>query len=115
MSNLLHERENDPQLEKFLHDNAAKFHGHCLLALKLMYSGIRLYESKAVSEYGISGRRLRELHNAMPLIVKKEWMKDSNDKRTHVEYYIQIITPTKQKSIEWATNLLNNLSQSTLF
>ena len=117
---LVHDFENDPELTSFLQENAAKFNGHCLLALRLMYSGIRLYESKAVSEYGISGRRLRELHNELPKIVKKEWIKTKDGKRSHVEYYVSIIPPSKQASIKVGEQILqqmrdNELKQGGLF
>lgn len=109
---LVHLRENSPELESFLNEHRVKFHGHCLLALKLMYSGVRLTDAKAISEYGISGRRLRELYNELPNVVKKAWVKDANGKRKYVEYFVeQPITPTKAKAIEWATGFLDKFNK----
>lgn len=131
MSELLHLRENDPELESFLNENSVKFNGHCLLALKLMYSGVRLTDAKAVTDYGFSGRRLRELHNAFPNKVKKAWMlgepveeKDDDGnviivrKRKYVEYFIeQPITPTKAAAIAIGQSILDKMNgkQGELF
>jgi hypothetical protein len=112
MSELIHLRENDPELESFLHENAAKFNGHCLLALKLMYSGIRLTDAEAVSKYGFSGRRLRELHSEFPNIVKKVWVLNGRGKRKYVQYFIEKSTsPTKQEAVRWATEFLDGQLQ----
>lgn len=116
---LLHERENSPELESFLHENSAKFNGHCLLALKLLYSGVRLTDAEAVSKYGFSGRRLRELHAEFPNTVKKSWVLGDNGKRKCVEYFIERPIPkTKQDAINWATDFLEkqkNYTQPQLF
>ncbi len=116
MSDLIHLRENDPELESFLHENAAKFNGHCLLALKLMYSGIRLTDAEAVSKYGFSGRRLRELHAEFPNTVKKVWVLDDRGKRKYVQYFVEKpASPTKEKAIAWATEFLDGkLQQGSL-
>lgn len=108
MTELIHLKENQPELESFLHENAAKFNGHCLLALRLMYSGIRLTDAEAVSKYGFSGRRLRELHAEFPKTVKKVWVLDEKGKRKYVQYFIEIQSPTKEKAIRWATEFLDN-------
>lgn len=116
---LLHEKENSPELQSFLEENSVKFNGHCLLALRLMYSGVRLTDNKAVADYGFSGRRLRELHAEFPNKVKKIWVTDSKGKRLYVEYFIeQPISPTKAKEIAWAEQYLekqNQLKQAELF
>ncbi len=114
---IIHLKENDPELESFLHENAAKFNGHCLLALKLMYSGIKLTDMEAVSKYGFSGRRLRELHAEFPKTVKKVWVLDDRGKRKYVQYYIEKPVPkTKQDAINWATEYFKkHATQPNLF
>lgn len=113
---LIHLKENSPELQSFLDENRVKFHGDALTVLRLLYSGKRLTAQSLVSEYKIADRRLRELHAELPNTVKKCWVKDKNDKRKYVEYFIERpITPTKQKAIEWAESFLKQMQQSKLF
>ena len=109
---LIHEKENSPELESFLLENAVKFNGHALMALKLMYSGIKLTDADAISKYGFSGRRLRELHAEFPNKVKKSWVLDDRGKRKYVQYYIEIQCPTKARAIEQGQKILDMMNNS---
>lgn len=112
---MLHERESTQETETFLKENGKKFSQDCVTAMKLMYQGIRLNGDTCKHLYGISDRRLRDCIAGRPDVVRKEWVVGQDGKRKVVEYFIPpIITPSKAKSIAWATEFLNR-QQGELF
>lgn len=107
---LLHEIENNKDTESFLQENGKKFVGDCLIAMKLMYQGIRLNGDTCKELYGIHDRRLRNCRAGRPDIVKSEWKRDANGKRLYVEFWIERIPyPTKSAVIERSNNIINLL------
>jgi len=107
---IIHLKENSPELQSFLDENEVKFNGDALTVLRLLYSGIRLTSMELVSKYNIADRRLRDLHAEFPNKVKKKWVLDDKGKRKYVEYYVDIPpSPTKAKAIEWATDTLERM------
>lgn len=110
---MIHEKETTEDTESFLKENGKKFGQDCVTAMKLMYSGVKLNGDTCKQIYGIHDRRLRECRQARPDIVKSAWKKDSNGKRLYVEYWIEIMTPTKAKAIEDGQKILDAMNKVT--
>lgn len=110
---MLHKRETTEDTESFLKENGKKFSQDCITAMKLMYGGVKLNGDTCKQLYGIHDRRLRECRQARPDIVKSAWKKDSNGKRLYVEYWIEIMTPTKAKAIEDGQKILDAMNKAT--
>ena len=99
---MLHQYENNPDTESFLKENGKKFSQDCIIAMKLMYEGVRLNGDTCKQLFGIHDRRLRECREARPDIVKSEWKRNAQGKRICVEFWIEkIAPPTKQSVQEW--------------
>lgn len=86
---MLHERENNTDTEDFLKSNGKKFSDHCIIAMKLMYQGVKLNGDTCKQLYGFHDRRLRDCRAARPDIVKSEWKKNEKGERMYVEYWIE--------------------------
>lgn len=99
---MIHEHENWEDGNSFLKQNGKKFQGDCLMAMKLMYQGIRLNSETCWNVYHIHDRRLRNCREARPDIVKSDWVRDANGKRKYVEYWIDVPKPpTKSEVQQW--------------
>ena len=115
---MLHERETTEETESFLKQNGKKFSQDCITAMKLMYSGVKLNGDTCKQLYGFHDRRLRECRQARPDVVKSAWKTDSKGKRLYVEFWIEIMTPTKAKAIEDGQRILDameKIKQGELF
>jgi hypothetical protein len=107
---MLHERENSEETESFLKENGKKFSQDCITALKLMYSGIKLNGNTCKQLYGFHDRRLRELRDAKPGIVKSAWAKNSEGRRLYVEFWIeQPMSKTKAAAIAMGEKILQQM------
>jgi len=117
---MLHEFENNESSEQHLKDNGEKFSRHCNFVLGLLYQGKRLTARQLERDYNVDGRRLRDIF-ANRSECKRQWRKDADGKTQEMEYWLDIPpSPTKQKAIDWATELLDkmkggNLEQQNLF
>lgn len=99
---MLHQKENDTKTQEHLNENFEKFSNHCKIVMSLLYSGKRLTSRCLEAEYGIDGRRLRDVFHARPDIVKKRWVKDDTGKTRFVEYFIEIPKrPTKEQTVKF--------------
>lgn len=111
MSEILHDRENNPISEMFLKSNGKKFNKDCIIVLKILYSGGR-YTGKEINDMtnmAAGDRRLRDIYAARKDCKKAPRMKKTGGLEG-MEYWLEIpATPTKAASIEWATNLLEKI------
>jgi len=99
---MLHEIENNPDTQSFLKENGKKFSRDCVMAMKLMYGGVRLNGDTCKELYGFHDRRLRDCIAGRPDIVKRAWKKNADGNRLCVEYWIDVPKPpTKQSVQEW--------------
>lgn len=106
---MLHEFENNLDTQEFLKSNGKKFNGDCLIAMKLMYQGLRLNSETCWNVYHIHDRRLRNCREARPDIVKSDWVRDEKGKRKYVEYWIDKpkVYPTKTELNQWFDEFQN--------
>lgn len=113
---LLHIRENNPETENHLHDNADKFNKQNKRVLELLYSGKR-YTSKMINDIlniTDGGRRLREIFAARN-DVKRDWAYDKNGKTSVKEYWMEIPQyPTKKELTEWFNKYLKGKPDAIL-
>ena len=112
---MLHERESTEETESFLKQNGKRFSDHCVIALRLMYSGVKLNGDTCKQLYGFHDRRLRECRQARPDIVKSAWKTDSTGKRLYVEFWISApVPPSKKEAVQWATEFLEKKKSTQL-
>lgn len=120
MSELIHEKENNPISEMFLKDNREKFNNDCIAVLKLLYSGKR-YTGKEICDLtgqAAGDRRLRDIFANRKDCMKAPRRKP-NGKLEGMEYWLNIpMPPTKAKAIEDGQRILDameNIKQGKLF
>lgn len=109
---MIHEFENNDDTQSFLKENGQKFVGDCLIAMKLMYQGVRLNGDTCKELYGIHDRRLRNCRDARPDIVKSEWKRNANGKRLYVEFWIDVPKLPSKTALTAKQNL--NVVEKTL-
>lgn len=112
---ILHQHENQKDLEEFLKENGEKFQGDCLTVMRLLFAGHRLSAKDVVKKYDMSDRRLRDCHEARPDIVKREWVLKENGKRDYVVYFIeQFKPPTKGQLQKWFSEFQEQKGEAKL-
>lgn len=112
---MLHQHENNLETTSFLKENGKIFGQDCITALKLMYQGVKLNGNTCKQLYGFHDRRLREVRNARPDIVRSAWKKDLSGKRLYVEFWIEKpITPTKAAAIAIGESILKQMNEKGL-
>lgn len=87
---VLHQRENNPQSEQHLKRNIYHFTGQCAVVLSLLEKGEVLTTGKALVQYGIGDlrARIRDLRNS-GVPIKDKWFIDEDGKTTRFkEYYL---------------------------
>lgn len=95
----IHERESDLSTESFLNENREKFSSDAKFLLSLLYRGKRLSNHQVTKDFGIDGRRLRELILSHKEI-KKEWVLNDKGKRMYVEYFMEIPKQTTKSDLQ---------------
>jgi hypothetical protein len=96
----IHGRENNPESEQHLQENAQKFSNRCLQVLEILNTGKRLTVLEAAN-MGIASlpRRVKDLR-AGGFDVLDKWVTDENGKRLYKEYFMKIThRPTKEDVI----------------
>jgi hypothetical protein len=90
MSDFVHYKENDTDVQRHLDENRATFETDCMYLLRLMNMGRRL-SSQDVHDMRINDRRLRELESEGKCT--KAWKFNEQGKRMYVEYFIEGLRP----------------------
>jgi hypothetical protein len=100
----IHLAENNQESLSFLEENEQKMSDDCMMVWKLLNQGVRLTVLLAHSQYGISSlpRRIKDLIDKNGKSeIKDVWIKNSEGKRTHKEWYLDLPSrPTKGEIVE---------------
>lgn len=88
-------RHNNRESEMFYEENMDRFSDQCKKVWRLLKEGDRLTVYDAVLLHWINSlpRRVKDINDAyikagMPAPIKSEWVRDSQGKRLHKEYFI---------------------------
>lgn len=88
-------RHNNRESESFYEENMDRFSDQCKKVWKLLKQGDRLTVYDAVLLHWISSlpRRIKDINDAFTdaghtAPIKSEWVRDSQGKRLHKEYFI---------------------------
>lgn len=115
MTDYLHDRENNDESENHLKDNGEKFSRHCIFVLGLLYRGAKITARQLERDYNVDGRRLRDIF-ANRKECRRAWRKGEDGKTQEMEYWLEIPTPTKEKSQSYWNGYFNNiLTQPKMF
>ena len=115
MSELIHERENNPISEMFLKDGGEKFSNDCITVLKILYSGKR-YTGKEICDItgqAAGDRRLRDIFASRKDCMKAPRRKP-NGKLEGMEYWLNIPMPkTKERAIAEGQKILDAMNDKS--
>lgn len=116
INHLVHAAENSEETKAHLKQNEDKFQGDCKIVLQLLYSGKRLTARQLEREHDIDGRRLRDLFEALPTKVKRDWVYTADGKKTkYKEYWIDVPKPTTKSDLQQWWNEFQKEKAETKF